>query len=78
MQKEYFLGMGLLILYAVMLILRQIIEPRLVGKSLGLHPLLALFATWVGWRLFGLFGMLTAPFFALLCKTVLSWLQKET
>lgn len=68
--RQYFLGFGLLILYGTVLLLRQIVEPRLVGKSLGLHPLLTVFATYVGWRLFGLLGMLLAPVFALALKAV--------
>ncbi len=72
LQKNFFLGFGLTVLYLVMLILRQIMEPKLVGKSLGLHPLLALFAGYAGWRLFGLFGMLLGPVIALLIKNAIS------
>jgi sporulation integral membrane protein YtvI len=68
LQKNYYLGFGLLILYFAVLILRQITEPKLVGKSLGVHPLLALFASYAGWRLFGFWGMLLGPIVALLIK----------
>lgn len=61
--KNVALGVGLLILYAVILVVRQIMEPRLVGKSLGLHPLLTLFAGYLGYRLFGFAGMICAPLF---------------
>ena len=61
LQKKMFLGVGLLILYGVMLLLRQILEPRLVGKSLGLSPLLTLFAGYAGFRLFGVLGMILGP-----------------
>ncbi len=71
-QKNAYLGFGLLILYAAVLILRQIFEPRLVGKSLGLHPLLTLFAGYVGWKLFGFLGMAFGPIFALLVKTLIT------
>ncbi len=63
-----FWGIGLLILCAVMLILRQILEPRILGSSLGLHPLLTLFAAYAGWQLFGILGMLIGPAIALLVK----------
>ena len=66
--KHYFLGTGLLILYAVVLIVRQICEPKLLGGSLGLHPLYALFATFAGWQLFGFLGMLLGPLAAVLFK----------
>ena len=67
-RKDYRLGVGLLILYLVVTVLRQIIEPRLVGQSLGLHPLLALAAGYAGWRCLGVLGMALGPVLALLAK----------
>ena len=75
-QHNYYLGFGLLILYFAALILRQIIEPRLIGHSLGLHPLLTLFATYVGWELLGFFGMIVGPLVALLVKSTLGQFLK--
>ena len=65
------LGTGLLVLCGLMLLLRQVIEPRVVGASLGLHPLATLFAAYVGLQLFGLFGMLVGPAVALIVKDLL-------
>ena len=62
------LGTGLLVLCAIMLLIRQLIEPRIIGKSLGLHPLTTLFAAYVGLQLFGLFGMLLGPAVAMVIK----------
>ncbi len=70
LQKNFYQGFGLLILYLVNTLVRQIAEPRLIGKSLGLHPLLALFATYVGFFFFGLPGMILAPPVAMLVKRV--------
>ncbi len=70
LQKNITLGVGLLILFGAVSVLRQILEPRIVGKSLGLHPLAALVASYVGWRLFGVLGMVLAPLAALLLKHV--------
>ena len=67
---NYVFGVGLLILYAVVLIVRQLCEPRLIGKSLGIAPLPALFATYAGWQLLGFVGMLIAPLAAVLIKAV--------
>ena len=75
LQKNYFLGIGLLILYAVTLVLRQILEPRLVGKSLGLSPILTLFSTYAGYVLLGFLGMIIAPIVALSVKNLL--VQRE-
>ena len=54
-------GLGLLILYGVSAVLREIIEPHLVGRSLGIHPLVSLFSVYAGYRLFGVPGMIAAP-----------------
>ena len=77
-QRDFQRGIGLLVLYLLMLILRQVLEPKLLGKSLGLHPLLTLFSTWIGWKLLGFVGMLLAPFAALLCKMLVSQLKKTS
>ncbi len=61
-------GVGLLILYGVMSVIRQIAEPHLVGKSIGLHPIVMLIAFYVGLSLFGVAGILIGPMLALLCK----------
>lgn len=66
------LGTGLLILYAVVLILRQIEEPRIVGDSIGLHPLATLASVYLGIKFAGLFGILLGPIAALLIKSLLS------
>ncbi len=55
------LGIGLLLLYAVISLVRQLIEPKLVGKSLGLSPLISLIGFYLGFKLFGFIGMLVAP-----------------
>lgn len=61
LRKNFYLGFGLLILFAAVTVLRQIIEPRLIGKSLGVHPLAALIAGYAGWRWFGFLGMALGP-----------------
>ena len=59
---ESAVGLGLLILYGVITLIRQIAEPHLIGESSGIHPLLSLVGMVMGLRLFGVVGMLLAPF----------------
>lgn len=66
-------GAGLLILYAVITVIRQVAEPHLVGKSLGLHPLLMLIAFYVGLKLFGFAGIFIGPVLAVLGKTAFEY-----
>lgn len=70
LQKKFYAGIGLLILYLVTMLVRQILEPRLVGKSLGLHPLVSLLASYAGWQLFGLWGMVLGPIVATVLQSV--------
>lgn len=56
-----FIGIGILVLYLVITIIRNIIEPKFVGSTLGLNPLITLIAMIIGMNLVGLIGLLTAP-----------------
>ncbi len=67
---NYSLGIGLLILYACVTVIRQLAEPKIVGGSLGIHPLLTLFSIYAGFKLFGFFGMVIGPIFAVIIKGV--------
>ena len=69
--KNYFVGFGLLILYALVTIIRQFIEPHFLGESLGIHPLLSLFCVFAGLKLFGFMGVILSPLAALLIKELL-------
>ena len=62
------LGIGLLVLFGAAEILRQVIEPKLLGAALGVHPLLSLFSLYLGARLFGLFGLILGPVIAVLLR----------
>lgn len=64
-------GVGLLGLYSVVWLVRSVLEPRLVGKELGLDPLVTLFSVYAGFCLLGLGGMLIAPFVAMLVTQLL-------
>ena len=66
-------GIGLLVLYVIITVIRQIIEPRIVGDHVGLHPLLTLMCMFVGLRIFGGLGLLGLP---ILCA-VLVGLERD-
>ncbi len=65
-------AMGLMGTYAVAWLLRSVLEPRLIGKQLGLDPLVTLFSMYAGYRLFGLGGLILAPLLAVIV-TQLAW-----
>ena len=58
---DLYLGIGMAILYIVTLIVRNIVEPKLVGKEIGLHPLIMLICMYIGIKLFGFLGIFILP-----------------
>lgn len=65
---NYGLAIGLLIIYACISVIRQIIEPKLVAGQLGLSPVVTIFAMYVGLKLFGVLGMLLIPLLVIMLK----------
>ena len=63
-------GVGLVILYGTAALSRQALEPRLVGRQVGLNPVLTLLALYAGYRLLGVAGMILFPISAMLLKQI--------
>lgn len=57
---DYRMLVALIILYAVTQLVRQLIQPKLVGDSMGLNPLLTLVLLYAGYKFAGLLGMIFA------------------
>lgn len=57
---DYKVAIGLAILWGVSQLIRQIIQPKIVGDSIGLAPLPTLFLIYIGWQFGGVVGMLIA------------------
>ncbi len=74
--KDTGTGLGLLILYGAVTIIRQIVEPKIVGESLGIHPLATLFAMFAGLKLFGFAGMILAPSMVMIAKEIIEGEKK--
>lgn len=55
------LGLGLLLLYVVITVIRNIIEPKIVGGQLGLHPIVTLSSMFAGVQLLGVVGLFGFP-----------------
>ena len=63
-------AVGLLILYIAISVIRQGIEPRILGSVMGLSPLSALFFMYAGGKLFGVLGLFLLPFSAVILKNL--------
>lgn len=68
---DTFRGVGLLCVYGASALLRTALEPRLLGKQMGLDPLLTLFSLYAGYRFFGIWGMILLPMAAMFLKQIL-------
>lgn len=68
---KYSFGVALLVLYAFVVVVRQIIEPKILGNSIGLHPLATLMAIFIGLRLWGALGILIAPILLIVIKALM-------
>ena len=54
-------AIGLIVIYVVITVIRQYIEPKIVGTSLGVHPIVTLAGLYFGLKLFGFMGMFIVP-----------------
>lgn len=64
---DFFLAAGFAIIYAVIVVMRNVLEPKIVGVQIGLHPIATLLSVYIGLRVFGLWGIFT-PLFVVLGK----------
>lgn len=65
-----FLGAGLAVLYLGISVFRQVMEPKIVGERIGLHPLATLVSLYLGVRLLGPAGLVIGPLVAIIVKAV--------
>jgi len=54
-------AIGVALLYVIMLVVRNIVEPKLVGKQMGLHPVATLISMFLGLEFFGILGLFGFP-----------------
>lgn len=78
LQEQTVRGIGLLVLYGCVSVLKAALEPKLVGQRMGLHPLVSLAAFYVGWRLMGALGMVVFPIGTILAGEIYTLLHPKT
>ena len=66
------MGVGLILLLAVNVIVRQILEPRIVGKSLGIHPVISLVLLYVSYSTLGIGGIFLVPVVSVVLNAILN------
>ena len=56
-----YLGFGIIIVYLIITVVRNFLEPRVIGGQIGINPLLTLLTMFIGLKLFGFVGMIITP-----------------
>ena len=67
---DYFSTIGLLLIWGISQLVRQFIQPKFVGETLGVHPIPTLFLLFAGYKLSGVFGMIIAVPLGILVTTL--------
>ena len=64
------LGIAILVLFIIMSIVRQFLEPKLVSKNIGVHPIFTLIAMYTGFKITGVIGLLLGPIVLIIIKNI--------
>ena len=64
------LGLSILLLLILMSVVRQILEPKLVSKHIGVHPIFTLIAMYTGFKFLGVMGLILGPIILIILKNV--------
>ena len=66
------LGIAIVILWIIMTVVRQIIEPKVVSNQIGIHPIFTLTAMYTGFKILGIIGMFIGPIILIILKNIYS------
>ena len=64
------LGFSIILLLILMSVVRQILEPKLVSKHIGVHPIFTLIAMYTGFKFMGLMGLIFGPIILIILKNI--------
>lgn len=70
LQDNHFLGIGLIILFLVITVVRRVIEPKIYSSNLGISPLASLISMYIGLKLLGIAGIFIGPIFVIIFDTL--------
>lgn len=69
-------GLSLALLWLIIIFVRQLIEPKVVGQQIGIHPLFTLFGMYLGLKFMGVLGMFLGPITIVIIKYILESILK--
>jgi len=71
------LGIGYLVIYGIVQAARQLMQPKILGSQLGMHPLLTLFSMYFGYKCIGFWGLILGPIIAVILRAILRIRQQN-
>ncbi|MCI9063230.1 MAG: sporulation integral membrane protein YtvI [Clostridia bacterium] len=66
------LGISIIVLWIIMSMVRQFMEPRIVSGNIGIHPIFTVAAMYTGFKLIGVIGMFVGPIVLIILKNIFS------
>lgn len=66
------LAIAILIIWIIWAVMKQLIEPKMVSKEMGMHPIFTLVGMYTGFKLFGVIGLILGPIILLIIKNIFS------
>ncbi len=64
------LALAIIVLWIIMSVVRQMLEPRVVSKHIGIHPIFTLIAMYTGFKAIGVLGMFIGPIALIILKNI--------
>lgn len=64
------LALAIIVLWVIMSVVRQFVEPKVVGKHIGIHPIFTLIAMYTGFKAIGVLGMFIGPIILIILKNI--------
>ncbi len=71
---DFTLGISIFVLWLIMSVVRQFLEPKIVSNKIGIHPIFTLIAMYTGFKVLGVFGMFVGPIILIIFKNIFATL----
>ena len=66
------LGVAIIVLWIIMSLVRQVLEPKIVSGRIGIHQIFTLIAMYTGFKVIGVMGMIVGPIALIIIKSILT------
>lgn len=71
MMKRYIIAIGLICLYILVQVVREILEAKFLGNTLDVHPIIIFISIYIGAKIFGILGILIGPMYSIIAKDII-------